>query len=329
MTALHPFAQFIRILGRGRHASRSLSQEEAREAMAMILDDEVDPLQLGAFLMLIRVREETPEEVAGFVEAARERIERPAVMPRVDIDWSSYAGKKRQLPWFILATRLLARNGYTLFLHGTSGHTEGRLYTREVLEALGLPVSTSLEEAARRLEEERFAYLDLAHISPGLQRLIDLRPLLGLRSPVHTVARMLNPFGAPCVMQGIFHPGYLEIHQRAGALLNQPHLAVIKGDGGEIERNPDMACPLHTVREGRMEQLELPPIFSKRHIKPQRLDPLHLARVWRGEEEDEYGEGAVIGTTAIALALKDPALTMAEAHEKARRMWEERDRTRL
>ena len=98
----HPFARFINILGRGKTLTRSLTIEEAEEAMAMILAGETLPEQLGAFLMLLRVKEESPAEIAGFVRAARATMQAPARAPHVDVDWSSYAGKGRQLPWFIL-----------------------------------------------------------------------------------------------------------------------------------------------------------------------------------------------------------------------------------
>jgi anthranilate phosphoribosyltransferase len=63
----HPFARFIAILGRGRNLSRALTVEEAEEAMSMILAGEVLPEQLGAFLMLLRMKEESASELAGFV----------------------------------------------------------------------------------------------------------------------------------------------------------------------------------------------------------------------------------------------------------------------
>ena len=135
----HPFARFINILGRGKTLTRSLTVDEAAESMAMILEGRVLPEQLGAFLMLLRVKEESPEEIAGFVRAARASLTPPLNAPRVDLDWSSYAGKGRQLPWFLLATLLLAHNGWRVFMHGAEAHTEGRVYTGSALRALGLP----------------------------------------------------------------------------------------------------------------------------------------------------------------------------------------------
>lgn len=55
-----------------------------------------------------------------------------------------------------------------------------------------------------------------------LRHLIDLRPIFGLRSPVHSFSRMLNPFDAPVMMQGIFHRGFMDIHSGAAQLMNQP-----------------------------------------------------------------------------------------------------------
>lgn len=329
MSNQHPFAQFIRTLGRGQKGSRSLTQEEAHEAMAMILDGLVEPVQLGAFLMLVRVKEETPEEVAGFVRAVRERIELPGNLPVVDLDWSSYAGKRRHLPWFILSVLLLVDSGVKVFMHGLQGRKDDRVYTPEALTALGIPVSESLSDAANRINSSGFAYLNLEQLFPRLQQLIDLRDYLGLRSPVHTVSRMINPFQAVCQMQGIFHPGYQEIHQGAAALLAQPHMVVIKGDGGEIEVNPDAECTLYSVHEGGMAQESWPALFERRHTKPEQLDVQLLAKVWRGECSDEYGSAAVIATAAVTLYMMGRAESRAHALEIAEGLWQQRSKTMI
>ena len=322
----HPFAEFIRIIGKGKNGSRPLTEEEAYRAMCMILRGEVEPVQMGAFLMLMRLKEESPDEVAGFVRATRDCIDLPEDAPQVDLDWSSYAGKRRHLPWFILSTLLLAENGTTVFMHGASGHTNGRIYTRDVLAALGITPCTSLTEACSRMKRDNFAYLDIEFLCPKMHEIIELRPLMGLRSPVHTVARSINPFHAPNVMQGIFHPGYRPVHQEAAQLLGEAHVAVIKGEGGEIERNPDIPCLVQRVHEGRLTEEEWPPLFQQRHVKAEDLDVQRLARVWRGEIEDEYGEAAVVSTAAIALQLMGKADTPAGAMQLAQSLWENRAR---
>lgn len=324
----HPFAQYVRILGKGKNGSRSLTQDEARDAMCMILEGKVAPEQLGAFLMLLRVKEESPEEIAGFVQASKNILDIPPNMPRVDLDWSSYAGKKRQLPWFILSTLLLAENNISVFMHGASGHTAGRMYTKDVLDIFGLQPCKTFDEVSESLKSRNFAYMDIEYLVPELHHIIELRPLLGLRSPVHTLSRMINPFSAPYVMQGIFHPGYRPIHQEAALLLNEKHLAVVKGDGGEIERNPDMACLVQSVNETRLSEEEWPPMFKRRHMRDDELDTSRLTGLWNGTIKDEYGTAAVTGTLAITLKMMGKASSIDDAEKIATDIWEARSKNK-
>ena len=326
----HPFAQYIRILGKGKRGSRSMTEQEAHDAMRMVINNEIEQCQLGAFLMLLRVKEETGEEIAGFVRAVREGMLLPTKVPQVDLDWSSYAGKRRQLPWFIFSALILADSGIKVLMHGTEGHTEGRVYTRETLEMLGLPTSRSLTQAAEHLKKNHFAYIALEHFAPAMHEIINMRPLLGLRSPVHTIARMLNPFCAPYSIQGIFHPGYRETHQEAAKFLNQGHVVVFKGEGGEVERNPDAACLVKSVHNDVPSEEEWPPLFSgARHLKDETMDVPRMARVWEGGAEDEYGVASVTGTAAIALKLLGRAQSIADAQAQADAMWKNRNRQRV
>lgn len=320
----HPFAPFIRVLGKGKQGSRPLTQTEAYQAMQMIMANEVEPVQLGAFMLLMRVKEETREELAGFVLAVRDSLQIPVESPPIDLDWSSYAGKRRHLPWFLLSTLLLAKNGIKVFMHGASGHTEGRLYTDEVLPVLGITPATSFAEVNEQIARTNFAYMSLEHLCPKLHEIIELRPLMGLRSPVHTLARMINPFKAPYMMQGIFHPGYRPVHQEAALLLNQPHLSVLKGEGGEIERNPDLECLVQSVHNGELVDEMWTPLFKQRHIKDEEMNPQRLADVWQGNLEDEFAEGTVIATTAVTLKTLGKVASIDEAHEMARQLWENR-----
>ncbi len=326
----HPFARFIQILGRGKSLTRALTMEEAKEAMGLIVAGDVLPEQLGAFLMLLRVKEESPEEIAGFVLAAREAMALPSPLPKADLDWSSYAGKRRQLPWFILAALLLARNGMRVFMHGGEGHTPGRVYTSEALARLGIPVAGSFEEAAAHLGQRNFAYMTLDHVSPQLGRLINMRPILGLRSAVHTLSRMLNPFAAPAMLQAVFHPGYMNIHQGAALLLGQPHMAVFRGEGGEIERRPNKPCEVLTVHEGALAEERWPALLPEPRQAPEaELDLGRLTALWRGEITDEYGEAAIWGTLAIALKTMGHASSQEDAQILAENMWAQRDRASL
>ncbi|NOT11674.1 MAG: glycosyl transferase family protein [Methylococcaceae bacterium] len=325
----HPFAETIRILGKGKKGSRPLTQDEAYQAMKMILANQVLPVQLGAFLMLMRVKEETPEELAGFVQAAKESSHVAPHSVSVDLDWSTYAGKRRHLPWFLLSALLLTENGISVFMHGSSGHSAGRLYTQDMLGFLGLQAATDMEQAEQQLHQQRFSYLSLEKFCPKLHEIIELRPILGLRSPVHTLVRMLNPFNAPYSIQGIFHPGYRPVHQQAAALIQQPHMAVLKGEGGETERNPDMDCLVQSVHNGELSDEHWPALFAHRHVKPDQLDAQQLPLVWQGKSQDEFAEAAIIGTAAIAIKLLGKADSQQLAQQIATDFWRNRNKQRF
>jgi anthranilate phosphoribosyltransferase len=317
--AEHPFAVFVRILGKGKRGARDLTREEAREAMGMLLDGKAEDTQLGAFLMLLRHKEESAEELAGFTEAVRERLKAPAIA--VDIDWPTYAGKKRHLPWYLLAAKCLARNGVRIFMHGGGAHTAGRMYTEQQLELLDIPRCENWADASAALDRGNLAFMPLGAWMPGLQHMIDQRNILGLRSPIHSLARILNPLGARCGLQSIFHPGYQANHREASRLLGDTSI-VIKGEGGEIEVNPDGVAHLYGTQAGASWDEDWPALSLQRHVKPAQLDPQHLLAVWQGGE-DAYGELAVVAT--MALALRGLGQPRDAAFAQAREFWTNRN----
>jgi len=324
----HSFAPYVRILGKGKTGSRSLTREEARIAMGMILRGEVTPAQLGAFLMLLRVKEESADELTGFVEAARTVINAPRDIP-VGLDWSSYAGKRRQLPWFLLSALTLADNGIRVFMHGSGGHTKGRLYTESVINAVGIRSADCWADVEQALDDTHFVFMPLRHLCPALQAMIDLRNELGLRSPVHTLVRLLNPLGATYSIQSIFHPPYALRHQQAAADLGQQNASVFKGEGGEVERKPEALCKVYSVRNGVLSDEAWPKMIEGRQEQSENLDIEHLRNVWRSSEHDAYGELAIIGTLAIALRLLQRADDQSSALQLAEKYWSERNRDRI
>ncbi len=330
MQEVHPFAKFVAILGRGKTKQRHLTLDESRQSMGMLLRGEVEPEQIGAFLMLLRLKEEAPEEIAGFALAVKDLIELPPNMPKVDLDWSSYAGKKRQLPWYILSALLLAKHGHKVFMHGTEGHTPGRIYTRECLHELGVPISNTYEEAGRNLTRSNFAYMPLEAISKPLKHMIELKPILGLRSPVHSFTRMINPLNAPVEMIGIFHRGFMDIHANAGVFMKQPSLAVFRGEGGEAERRPGKTCEVWSIEDGKVVEERWPAILDNpRQPADEAMNIADLAALWRGEIENDYARAAVTGTLAIAIKTMGLTQTIDTAQDMAVNMWNTRDKATL
>lgn len=333
MTAMmteHRFAQFVRALGKGPQLARHLTEPEAYEAGRMIMNGQVEPIQLGAFLCLMRVLGETPEELAGLVRAARELLPHRPQMSTADLDWPTYAGKKNWLPWFLLSALLLAGGGIRVLMHGGAEHTSGRQFTETALAAVGVTPARSIAEAAAQLVSRRFAYLPLAAISARLGELLALKPIIGLRSPFHTVVKAFNPFDAQSQMIGVAHPPYRQLHQRAAVIVGQKRLAVFKGDGGEAERRPEKPLDVATVDGSSVGEETWPALLDLPSLPHE--DPSDLPRllaVWSGTTTDQSVEAMITGTAAVALKTVGRVATPNEARALAETLWRDRDRRQL
>jgi anthranilate phosphoribosyltransferase len=304
------FAKFVATLGRGPGRGRALSREEAREAFGMVLRQEADPHQVGAFLMLLRYRGEDAPEIAGMVEAARETIGWQG--SRIDLDWPSYgAGRTRGAPWFLLSALALARAGAAVLMHGSNEYSAG-VSVDAGLRAIGTDVT-------------RFNYVTLASLSPIMNDLLQMRRLFGLRSPVNTVARLLNPGDAPASVDGVFHPPYLAVHLGVAELLARHRLFVLKGGGGEAERVPLKSASgwLWDETSGRSE-IELPPREGLSALTPASDTPELLAAVWRNEIAPPTAVATVIATIGLGLLALGWATTAEAAERDAERIWQAR-----
>ena len=325
----HPFAPYIRILGKGKTGSRSLTRDEAATAFGMLLRGEVEPLQVGAFLMLLRVKEETGEELAGFVDACRANMTPPPEELGADLDWSSYAGKRAQHPWYLLSLLLLSQAGYRVFVHGCDGHTAGRLYTEQAMNALGMPVASNWNEAQAQLEQHKLSYLPIRHFCEPLHQLMQLRSLLGLRSPVNTLTRMLNPLCAPASIQSIFHPAYGTLHQQADVLLQQPRALVFKGDSGEVEIKPQADTRLQLLTGDAASEITLGRSISGKVAPVAQPSVEPLRALWLDQNADPYGLEAVLATTAAGLLALGYADDLGDCTARARELWSQRDLDQL
>jgi anthranilate phosphoribosyltransferase len=306
------FAKFVATLGRGPGRSRALTREEAREAFGMVLRREADPHQIGAFLMLLRFRGEDVGEIGGMVEAVRAVIETPWHGTQVDLDWPSYgAGRTRGAPWFLLSALALARAGTTVLMHGSNEYSAG-ISVEAGLRALGCGV-------------RGFTYVPLASLSPAMNDLLQMRRLFGLRSPVNTVARLLNPGDAPASVDGVFHPPYLAVHLGVAELLARARLFVLKGGGGEAERVPLKAASgfLWDKTQGQSE-IGLPAWQGVSPLTPATDTPELLAEVWRGDVAPPTAIATVIATIGLGLLALGRARTAEDAEQDAARIWRDR-----
>ncbi len=319
------FSAYIKLIGQGKKSGQTLSLEQARDAMNSILAGEAEPEQLGAFLMLLRYREETIEELAGFLQACRAFNHQDfKYLIQPDLDLGCYAGKRRHLPWLVLAVLVLVQNGYKVFLHGTAESESTRLYLHQVWKAFGWTVASDIQEANEQLHQSSFCYMDLASFNPALHRLIQLRRMLGLRSCANSLARMLNPSRSQHSVQGVFHRHFDTKHVQVASLLRENSVYCFRGDAGEIEINPEREFDLISCQQGKVDSDHFPALLDKCQVKPKSLDPLYLKAVWCGGN-DVYGEASVVGTLSVLLSILN-GITPSSALDLASDLWNGRDK---
>ena len=309
--------------------------------MTMILEGKVEAVQLGAFLMLLRIKEESAEELAGFAQAVRNQISKQFLHNNAlaDIDWPSYAGKRQGAHYYILSMILLAENGIRIFCHGAQGHTAGRVYSEQIFSELGFPLALNLDDAQKKISQHNIAYLSLENFCPELHRIINLRNLFGLRSPVHSFAKLINPGHCPFMLIPTFHPSYKPIHQQACSLLSEKNIMVIKGESGEAERRPSAILSIDRLNDGKMEIEKWPVLIEKKIESSQTPSATQLTELWRKDnsatqqktidEQTLYAEQAIIGTCALALGLCKKADNPTQAHELAKDFWTNRNKKLL
>jgi anthranilate phosphoribosyltransferase len=319
------FAAFVATLGRGPGRSRALTRDEAQAAFGMVLRGEADPHQVGAFLMLLRFRGEDPEEITGMVQAVRAHAGLGRADLGVDLDWPSYgAGRTRGAPWFLLAALALARSGVSVLMHGSNDFSAG-IAVEDALGALGLHAAGDLASAAAALHRDRFAFLPLRAMAPEVDRLLDMRRLFGLRSPVNTVARLVNPADAPFGVDGVFHPPYIDVHLGVAERMGRRRLLVLKGGGGEAERVPlkPTTATVWDLDSGRVDYA-LPAVAGLQPHPAAGDSPAAFASVWRGETAPETPLATIRATIALALLAMGRADDAGDAMDLAGSIWMQR-----
>ncbi|MGR5093177.1 glycosyl transferase family protein [Vibrio maritimus] len=305
----------IRTVGRGSRGRGPLTQTQAREVMQAYLAGEVGDDQMAMLMMLIRVRDETPEEIAGFVQALKSTQEQFA-----DLDWPLYAGKRTGqtsgLPWHLVAAKILADSGVKILLHGDLDKMHNRLHARHFLGHLNINTAASLDESKTLLEQFNIAYLPLDNFLPQVKVMLDWKHRYGLRTPINTVARALNPANAPFALRGSFHPGFQELHAKVESLIHlqseQTQRTVsFKGQSGETEYNPKVSQTIWWAEDGKVNSH-----YVEETMTTQSAIPCPLGT---GEDEQDMMANTIISTLTIALFTLSGDWDSAES--KAKTLW--------
>jgi anthranilate phosphoribosyltransferase len=248
------FRATIKAIGTGPRGSRALSFDEARAAMGELLAGDVSDVQAGAFLVAMRIKGETPEELAGLAQGLRDAA--PGVRAAGGRPLVACAGAydgTTDGPHLGLAAALLAASaGAGVVVH--CGDALGPKYgvtPAEVLEALGGPPRPGIEESLAMLERSGVALVHAGEALPGWRRLAALRDQVGVRGPVHSAEKLVDWLGARRFVVGHSHAPYAERICGALDLLGAERAVAVRGIEGTDVLRPGR--PVAAAAGGRVE----------------------------------------------------------------------------
>ncbi|MBW8900363.1 MAG: DNA-binding protein YbiB, partial [Massilia sp.] len=206
-----PAARFIKEIGRGVKGARSMTRDDARQLYAAMLDGRVSDLELGGILLAMRIKGESVEEIAGFMDAAEASF---APLPAPPGDFApvlipSYNGARKLANLTPLLALLLAREGVPVLVHGVQADP-GRVTTAEIFAEMGIGPSGDTSEMLDAFAARRPCFMPIERLAPELAHQLSLRRILGVRNSTHTLVKILQPFEGPALrLVSYTHPEYL------------------------------------------------------------------------------------------------------------------------
>lgn len=246
------FRDILKIIGRGKKLQRDLTREEACEAMRLLLSDSVSDAQIGAFLVTMRVKEETSEEIVGFTQGARDVMRafpKPDVEGLVDIALP-YNGKSRNLQTGVASAILLAALGVPVLLHGADQiPTKNGIAALNLLRTLGYPADMPPEAIKQSIERSNFGVLNIEHVMPQWTALTPIRHHFGVRTLMNSVEKLFNPADAPHHVSGFYHSAYLN---RMADCLPATNSWIVQGDEGSIDIRPGKKTRIYQAQGDEM-----------------------------------------------------------------------------
>lgn len=245
------FTPIIKEVGRGARGARGLDGATAREAFAALLQGNVSDIQLGAWWLAMRIKGETPDELAAFVDAMQASIAFRVTSEKPVVVLPCYNGA-RQLPNLTpLFAWALAQRGVRVLLHGVRADPS-RVTTFELFEALRYPVAASSPATEQALTTHGFAFAPIDALHPRLAALLANRWRIGVRSTPHTVVKLLQPVaGAQTRVVALTHGDYIErMHAHLTAEVDASAV-IFRGCEGEPVLHPKRTVPVQICRNGQ------------------------------------------------------------------------------
>jgi anthranilate phosphoribosyltransferase len=238
---------------------RSLSEPQTTAAFGAVMRGEATPAQIAALLMGLRVKGETPEEVAGAARALRDAMVRVEANGAHLVDTCGTGGGA--VPTFNISTTaafVAAGAGAVVAKHGNRSFTS-RCGSADVLEALGVRISLDAADAARVLREACLTFLFAPTFHPAMKHAGPVRRELAIASVMNLLGPLANPAGVRRQVVGVADADRAPLMAGALARLGVEHALVVHGRVGMDEIAPQGITDVWEVRDGKVSTWEVDP----------------------------------------------------------------------
>lgn len=262
-------SHYIKEIGRGARGAKPLTREHAADLFGQVLDGNVTDLEIGAFCIAMRIKGETPQEMAGFLDATQARLHKFPASAKPLIVLPSYNGARKLPVLTPLLALLLARKGLPVLVHGAATEST-RVLASSVLAVLGVPVATEV----RPIDDGHVVFAPTELLNAGLKRLLDVRRVIGLRNPAHSVVKLMQPSEGACVVIASYtHPEYAQSMATTFDLLHTTAL-LSRGLEGEVVSDPRRTAQVDGFVRGRRIALQAqqPGTLSEVEGLPKEID---------------------------------------------------------
>jgi anthranilate phosphoribosyltransferase len=238
---------------------RSLTREEARAVMHEIMGGTATPAQIAAFLVALRMKGETAEEILGCAEAMREHV-LPVVPTRTDVvDVVGTGGDgARTINISTAAGLVAAAAGAGVAKHGNRAASSA-CGAADVLEAIGFRLEQTPERIAESIDRLGFGFMFARLHHPSMRHAAPVRQELGTRTVFNILGPLSNPAGARDGLFGVYSAELARTYAQTLAGLGARHAFVVHGDGGLDELSPTGPNLVVEVRDGDVREWELDP----------------------------------------------------------------------
>ena len=236
-----------------------LTRDEAREAMNTIMSGEATPAQIGGFLVALRLKGETADEIAGCAEAMRAHV-LPVRPQRADlVDTAGTGGDGgRTFNISTAAALVAAAAGAGVAKHGNRAVSSSS-GSADVLEALGFNLELEAPRIARSIDELGFGFLFAPAHHPAMRHAAPVRKELATRTVFNVLGPLTNPAGARAQVVGVYSPDLVPTVAEVLARLGARRAFVVHGAGGIDELSPAGPNLVCEVSEGRVREREIDP----------------------------------------------------------------------